>query len=443
MSVQKQFEQHFAEENLKRIYQEHIILSTATGIDNLSHKDFWPILNEQIAIISRKVLNGSYKFTKYKLKLISKGRGKIPRDISIPTIRDRIALRALCDFFVDRYKDSIRFELPQNMVRSVKTEIQSGAYGGFIKLDVSNFYPTIKHQELLKRLRRKIRNPDIISFIEKALKTPTVSRSSAKDKIPEAGVPQGLSISNILAAIYLLNIDRYLSSYPGITYHRYVDDVFILCDYKEVVLVSKDVIRKFRRLGLKIHDPEKMPEKSVIGELGEKFDYLGYEFEGKIIRPRKSSIDKLKESLVSIFTGYKHSKLKSLGFLLWRLNLRITGCVFQNKSKGWMFFFSEINDEAILHNLDRHIVKLADRFGVVVSPKRFVRAYYEVKYLRYETTYIPNFDNYSIEQKKEVLVKYFNKNIARLNEDEIDYEFKRRIDKQVKELLTDVQDFGY
>lgn len=216
-----------------------------------------------------------------------------------------------------------------------------------------------------------------------------------------------------------------------------------MCDYDDVYAISADAVKRFRRIGLNIHDPLKVPEKSVIGKVGEKFDYLGYQFDGKSISPRVASIEKLKESLVPIFTSYKHSKAKSQEFLLWRLNLRIIGCVFQNKAKGWMFFFSEINNETILHNLDRHVVRLMVRFGVTVTPKRFVRTYYEIKHAKYETRYTPNFDNYTIEQMVEVLESHFGKSTAQLTEEEIEYEFKKRIDKQVRDLLTDVQDFGY
>lgn len=443
MSVRDRFEYFFSEAYLERIYQDIVIFSTASGIDNLSQKQFQERVGDEISVISRKVIDGSYTLTKYKLKLISKGRGKVPREISIPTIRDRIALRALCDFLVERYDGTIRFELPQNMVRSVKNVIQAGKYTGFIKLDVSNFYPSISHTELAQRLRKKIHNPEIIEFIESAVSTPTVSKSRATDKNESSGVPQGLSISNILAAIYLINIDKRFSSLENIAYHRYVDDIFILCDYRDVYDVAAEVVHRFRKIGLKIHDPVKVPEKSVIGMIGEKFDYLGYQFEGGKISPREASIEKLKESLVSIFTSYKYSKAKSHDFLLWRLNLRITGCVFQNKAKGWMFFFSEINNESILHNLDRHIHKLLSRFDVAITPKRFVRTFYEIKHSKYQTNYIPNFDTYTVPQMADVLTSYFGKSTTGLTDEAVTYEFKKRIDKQVRDLLTDVQDFGY
>jgi len=443
MLVRQQFEQYFSESSLKSVYLDYVVFSSATGIDNFSQKKFWENIDDQVEIVSRKVLAGKYEFTKYKLKLISKGRGKVPREISIPTIRDRIALRALCNFLLERYSNTIRFDLPQKMIKSIKNNVETNTYNGFIKLDVSNFYPTINQNNLAQRLRSRIRNPEIIEFIERAIQVPTVSKSRKSDLKVKVGVPQGLSISNILAAIYLINIDKYLSKKNDIEYYRYVDDIFILCNYKDVNDISKDIIKKFKNIGLTIHDPIKNPEKSVLGKITEDFDYLGYVFKSGVVSPRNSSVERLKESIVSIFTSYKHSREKSIGFLLWRLNLRITGCVFKNKSKGWLFFFAEINNETILHNLDRHIQRLAQRFEVDISPKRFVRSFYEIKHSKYETNYVPNFDNFTLEQKIEVLRRYFSINLSPLTEEQIEYEFSKKIDRQVRDLLTDIQDFGY
>lgn len=108
----------------------------------------------------------------------------------------------------------------------------------------------------------------------------------------------------------------------------------------------------------------KVPEKSKIDSLANGFDYLGYQFTNEHISARGGSIEKLKASLAGIFTSYKHFKNKSLKILEWRLNLRITGCVFEKKCKGWQFFFAEINDEKLLHRLDHYVFRLCKRFGV-------------------------------------------------------------------------------
>jgi hypothetical protein len=285
-------------------------------------------------------------------------------------------------------------------IKRIKTDVISGKYSGYIKLDVSDFYPSIKHKELESRLRKRIKDPGIINVIRAALTSPTVTVSKVSDKPSTIGVPQGLAISNILAAIYLLNIDRHLNTYSVIAYSRYVDDVLILCDSKQAEEIAKDVISRFRRIGLIVHDPIKNPDKSSIGDIKDRFDYLGYHFNGEIVSARTSTIEKLKESIAAIFTSHKHSKQKNEKFLEWRLNLRITGCVFEDKSKGWLFFFSEINDESLLHSLDNYVRKLIKRFNVEIKSKRFSRAFKELSYRRYETNYIPNFDNYNLDQKK-------------------------------------------
>ncbi|MFC0225296.1 reverse transcriptase domain-containing protein [Serratia aquatilis] len=409
----------------------------------MSHEKLRNVIDEQVGIISRKVTVGNYKFTKYKLKLIGKGRGKAPREISIPTIRDKIALKALCKFLQARFAGSVSFELPQIIIRKIKYELENDKYDTFIKLDVSNFYPSIKHEELIKRVKKRVRDERIVSLINSAIKTPTVARSTSFDEIPSVGVPQGLSISNILAAIYLSNIDKALNSLSDIKYFRYVDDILILCDAKRCAGLTADIIKRFKRIGLVIHKPNESSGKSSIGSVNvNRFSYLGYDFVSGLVYARQSSMAKLRESLLTIFTEFKYSKIKSIEFLEWRLNLRITGCVFQGKSKGWAFFFSEITDESFLHEMDLFLKKLCIRFNVDLNLKNFVRTIYSIRHKRLTTRYIPNFDDFTIEEMIHVLEFYFKKSTTDMAPTEIIYNFKKRISKQVKDLETDIIDAG-
>lgn len=443
MKVQDQFNKEFEVENLKELFAEYIVYSGATGIDNLNQYAFRKQLDSQTEILSRKAKDGSYQFTKYKLKLISKGRNKVPREISIPTVRDRIALKAMCRFLQDRFKPVIEFKLPQNVIKEVKSDIKTGHYDSYIKLDVSNFYPSIKHDILSKQLRKRIRIDSILNFITSAICSPTVSLSRPHDEPTEIGIPQGLAISNILAAIYLQNIDRYLSSIQNTKCYRYVDDVLILCQRHESKQIADKVISKFKAVGLTVHCPIKSPEKSKIDTICTGFDYLGYDFKGTLISARNGTIENLKSSLSGIFTSHKHASSPRQEFLEWRINLRITGCIFENKSKGWLFFFSEINDEQLLHRLDHYVSKLCKRFKVDVVPKKFVRSFKEITHRKYETTYVPNFDDYDIAQMSEVLVQYFGYELKGLNATEIKYEFHKKIGGQVKDLEVDIKDFSY
>lgn len=443
LSVQDQFNKEFEEKNLKDIFSNHIVYSGATGIDNMNQYAFRKQLEQQVEIVSRKIIEGTYSFSKYKLKLLTKGRNKAPREISIPTVRDRIALRAMCNFLQERFSESVKFTLPQNVIKDVKKQVLSGDFDSYIKLDVSNFYPSIRHKILHSQLKKRIRQPYIIDMIFSAVTAPSVLASKKDDKPTEIGVPQGLAISNVLAAIYLQNIDKFLSELTHVKCYRYVDDVLVFCSADQAHDLANTIIKKFRSIGLNIHCPVKAPEKSKIDYLVNGFDYLGYQFTNKHISARSGSFERLKASLAGIFTSYKHSKNKSLNILEWRLNLRITGCVFENKCKGWQFFFAEINDEELLHRLDHYVSRLCKRFSVAIQPKKFVRTFKEISHNKYSTTYIPNFDQYDLPKMKYVLVQYFSFDLTTMSDDDVSYHFHKKIGSQVKELEIDVKDFGY
>ena len=444
MPSEIEFRKYFSEESLHKIYDEHIRFSASSGIDNINQTSFKKIADQQILTASRKILDGSYNFSNYRLKLVSKGRGKIPREISIPTIRDRIVLRALCDLLSQTFRGNLSLELPQNIIKEVKAE--KTKYNAFVKLDIRDFYPTISHEHLRSRLRSKIRHNKTLELIDKAIQISTVISKSENNNKISLGVPQGLSISNILAAIYLQKIDKEISKNNNFQYFRYVDDILILCESQDSKRLAGKLIFNFSQIGLTIHNPENGSGKSIIGSFeNNDFNYLGYSFKnlGKYsVSVREESIAKIKNSLASIFTSYKYSKNKNQDFLRWRLNLRITGCILENKCKGWLFFFAEIDNKSLLHELDAHVQHLQKRFDVDLLPKKFMRTFHEIQYHKYRTNYIPNFDHYTLQNKQEVLANVFHQKVDELSTDAIEYRFKKYVTRESRELLEDILNFS-
>ncbi|SGZ09737.1 Reverse transcriptase, partial [Moritella viscosa] len=222
MTIFTEFNDAFSIHNLTEVHDKQMVASPSVGVDNMSQEIFLGMRDEQLKIVNRKVITGSYKFTPYKLKLISKGQGKNPREISIPTVRDKIVLKGLCIFLQTRFQDDINESLPQFVIREVKSAYKDELYNAFIKLDVSNFYPSIPHNKMIKRIRKRIHDQRILQLIENAVAAPTVTKPKKGLKTNQKGVPQGLSISNVLAGIYLSNIDKRYRKDQRIRYFRYV-----------------------------------------------------------------------------------------------------------------------------------------------------------------------------------------------------------------------------
>ncbi|WP_246765871.1 RNA-directed DNA polymerase, partial [Pseudomonas syringae] len=173
--------------------------------------------------IVEKVHRGEYSFTAYKEKLILKGASSPPRQISIPTARDRIVLRALCNCLSEVFPTA-KLTLPQIVIDSLKTALNSGLHAEYAKIDLKSFYPSIPHELVAAATRKKIQKPEFRQLITNALTTPTVpeSKGSKGADRPTVGVPQGLAISNVLAEIALQGIDTLFESRTGIWYKRYV-----------------------------------------------------------------------------------------------------------------------------------------------------------------------------------------------------------------------------
>ncbi len=437
MSANDKFKEAFSPEGLMNIYLESIQQGSAVGIDRINRKSFERNIDHSLATINRKASNGSYKFNYFKEKLILKGRDSIPRLISIPTIRDRIVLKALNLVLQDAFGVAHANVLVHQIINDLKKELASGKYTHFIKLDVQNYYPSINHAILQKKLRARIRTPEINSLISKALMKQTVVHPNDRHPHNQRGIPQGLSISNLLANIYLLGFDNYQKKQPHYRYFRYVDDILILCSQPDVVSITTTLTRSLKKLDLDIH-----PHKSENGDLTQSISYLGYVTTPHGLSVRKKSIEKIKLSILKSIVQFHYSKRKNYEALNWHLNLRITGCRFDDRKYGWLFFFSQIDDLSLLFHLDSYVQEVCLRYGLdfsMLKIKRFVRTYHEITKNLTGTKYIPNFDDFDLTERRKTLFSIFNiKDVAALNDDELERRFRRVIFRSVRDLERDI-----
>ncbi|EPE9239460.1 reverse transcriptase domain-containing protein [Enterobacter hormaechei] len=452
MTASRIFKKSFSEKNLLRIYKERIKESGAIGIDRVRPSKLDATIKDEVKFISEKVISGNYKFTAYKEKLISKGASSNSRQISIPTARDRITLRALCECLTGIYPDS-RLRLPHKVIDSLKIALVSGLYSEYAKIDLRTFYPSIEHSLIINVIKNKIRKKEIRNLIMSSLVVPTVSEfKGSKGVSPNAkGVPQGLAVSNILAEISLSNFDEEINELPNIWFMRYVDDILILTQKGEAEVLASHVIKRLQALKLDPHPLEDANSKSKIGNLDESFDFLGYHINQGELLIKHESILRFESSLAKIFTAYRHALLqaknkrekeRAIAYCQWKLNLRITGCVFEGKRLGWVSYFSQISTTSQLRAVNHTVNNLLRRFNLSseIKPKSLIKTFYELRRGTAETfKYIPNFDNLDISQKRELVSMWIGKDKERkLSDSEVERKFKFKIAKSAKELEEDI-----
>ncbi len=438
MSASGFYRKIFIKKHLRELYFSSVRFRATVGINKINRRAFENNIDENIDIIYRKVRNGTYKFTPYREKLISRGSKKLPRVVSIPTIRDKLTLKALYEVLQATYQNETPFV--HRIINEISVALSANEYDGVLRLDVKDFYPSVDHSLLFKQIKKRIRKDELLVLIANSLKQPTVAKIKKDEIRPnDIGIPQGLSISNILANIYLFAIDEKYSNRASLKYFRYVDDILVLCKCNELESIRLEIVSDCKKLQLIIHIDDH--EKSLSCSICEGFSYLGYVFNNEKITVRKKSVEHLRESILKLFTNYKYSESHELTLLKWSVDLRITGCVFNETKYGWLFFFSQINDLQLLNSLDHFIKKLLARFGIEpakITFKKFVRAYHEITKNLSHTKYIPNFDEYSASDKRKILSDIFGLNTQILTSTDIEYQFNRRIYQTVRDLEKDL-----
>ncbi len=452
MIASKHFAKRFRAKNLRQIYVERIRETHAIGIDRMRPANLHKTLNQELSVITRKVGDGSYKFTAYKQKLISKGANQIPRVLSIPTARDRIVLRALCQTLQDVFPDAIP-SIPQTKIEALKEVLASGKFKEFVRLDLRNFYGSIAHIELFMALKKRIRKKAFLELVKNAIETPTIPDGTSSVGLTRnlVGVPQGLSISNQLAEITINQIDDVFNKRTDIAYFRYVDDILILATDGQATAVADQAMKLLTMKRFTPHDPSKTGSKSRLGKLSESFSFLGYQIQGASLSVRRESILKLEASLAAILTNYRYrmaqartpaQKDNNVRLCEWRLNLKITGCIFEGARRGWVFYFSQINDTTCLRVLQNTLTTLLKRFDAtdVIHPKSFIKAFYEGRRTdKASHKYIPNFDAMGVSQMRDILALFVGDHKAsKLSDKSVERLFKMRIRHAVKELEADL-----
>lgn len=450
------FKKYFRLKTLKEVYGEKISKKATRGIDRIGIKKFNEIKKDQINIIFKKCNAGTYKFSPYVEKLQSKGRSKNPRLISVSTIRDRIVLYILKEILHEIFPECVYRKLPNNYIKEIKEfyKTYTSKHICYFKTDIKAFYDNIDHDILIKIIKTRVKSNKLINLIKYSLKTPTVpinyKKKDKKEYKRTYGVPQGLSISNILANIYLKEVDSKLQDI-GIRYIRYVDDILIFIEEGDSSDIKWKVETILSDYNLTLNDSKTECQLSDF-----EFEYLGYLLSRSRTSIKEAKVERFITSVAGKFSSYVHNTDERIKKYPWLnkdiqqtvfvedLNEKITGSLNEKRRYGWLFYFLEITDISLLHKLDGIIsnffTRLSD-FGSLppANLKKLTKAYYKAKYTP-RGGYIHNYDNYeTIAEKMKYLGDrgYINPDKSYKKED-IDIIFNRVKRKRLTDLELDI-----
>lgn len=175
------------------------------------------------------------------------------RPLGIPTVKDRVVQAALYlvlmpIYEADFHDQSYGFR-PKRRAHQAMDAIRDAVRTGRVEVldaDLSKFFDTIPHRELIREVARRVSDGSILALIKGWLRAPIVEEeeSGKKTVTPNRqGTPQGGVISPLLANVYLNPLDHQINRSRGQRHRmvRYADDFVVLSPAGQGEEVRKEV----------------------------------------------------------------------------------------------------------------------------------------------------------------------------------------------------------
>jgi hypothetical protein len=164
-----------------------------------------------------------------------------------------------------------------------------------LKGDVRKFFASIDHEILMGILRRRLADSRLIGLLEEII----MSHETA----PGKGLPLGNLTSQLLANIYLNQLDHFVKEGLGVKFYvRYADDFVVLSGSRDYLVDLLPKIQEFlsERLALQLH-----PDKVFIKTMASGMDFLGWVHFSYHRVPRTKTVRRIKKRLLGGETSNK------------------------------------------------------------------------------------------------------------------------------------------
>lgn len=191
--------------------------------------------------------------------------------------RDSVVLKVVTEILLDRLRPVLSKRCyhvrghggAKAAVRHITHDLPDHVF--FCKTDVRGYYEHIDHHHLMMQVHALVGDKPLTGYVWQYLNRCVEWGGLFRDE--HHGIARGCSLSPLVGAVHLLELDREMERH-GVVYYRYMDDILILAParwrLKRAVKAMNFILG---RLGL-----DKHRQKTDMGRIEKGFDFLGYRF---------------------------------------------------------------------------------------------------------------------------------------------------------------------
>ena len=187
----------------------------------------------------------------------------------------------------------------------------------YLKMDIEKFFYRIDHSVLMKILKKKIGDLDMLWLLEhylchasKAFGLPLGAKSPLdipdSEMLWDVGIPIGGGLSHMYGNLYVNPFDQIVKREWRMHYYaRYMDDMIIIHPDKELLHKVKKFAGEYFQDELKL----RLNEKTAIRPLNQGIEFVGYRIFPGHVSIRKSTSLRMKRHLRQVMDDYRDGEL--------------------------------------------------------------------------------------------------------------------------------------
>ena len=239
----------------------------------------------ELLTLQRELRDGRYQPGPFRTFTIFEPKR---REISVAPYRDRVVHHAVCNLLTPLFEptfvqESFACRVGKGTHAAVAlAERGLRRYPFVLKADITRFFPTIDHDILMRKLRRKLKDAELLILLQQLVRHPFPAQQPCPifpgDHLftrleRTCGLPIGNQTSQFFGNVMLNALDHFVKEQlrvPG--YVRYVDDFLVLgrsaAELHEVREAIADFLRADR---LRLN-----PHKTVVSRSVDGVRFLGY-----------------------------------------------------------------------------------------------------------------------------------------------------------------------